>query len=124
MTETTQEYSLASEEIECNLIEDENDKYDNTIITIPTQVILRTKLNLKWKCKRKQKWQKEKYSRKVKVKMKKKIASMIMNATKEYSMGEEDTGRGNETKGILKTIDHRQLTKKKRVPNQLPDHLT
>ena len=61
------------------------------------------KLNLKGKSKRKQKWQKEKYSRKVK--MKKKIASMIMNATKENPTGEVDVSRDNETKEVLKIID-------------------
>ena len=44
--------------------------------------------------------------------MKKKIASMIINATKEYSIGEEDVvSRDNETKGIVKTIDRRRLTR-------------
>ena len=105
-------------EFGCNLINDEDDKYDNgnDIVIIPTQVLFRMseeKLNLKGKSKRKRKWQKEKYSRKVK--MKKKIASMIMNATKAYPTGEEDVSRDNETKGILKTIDQRRLTKKKRV---------
>ena len=57
--------------------------------------------------------------------MKKKIASMIMNATKEHpTAGEEDVSRNNETKGVLKTIDRERLTKKKRVPNQWPDHPT
>ena len=79
------------------------------------------KLNLKGKSERK--WQKEKYSRKMK--MKKKIASMIMNATKEYPTGgEKNVGRDNAIKGILKTIDRQRLTKKKRVPNQWPDHPT
>ena len=62
-----------------------------------------------------EKRQKERYSRKVK--MKKKIASMIMNATKAYPTNEEDVSRDNETKSILKMIDRRRLTKKKRVPN-------
>ena len=86
---------------------DEDDKYDNDIhiVIIPTQVLFRMseKLNLKGKNKRKGKWQKEKYSRKVK--MKKKIAGMIMNATKSYPTGEEDVSIDNETKGILKMID-------------------
>ena len=56
--------------------------------------------------------------------MKKKIASMIMNATNEYPTSEENVSKKNETKGILKAIDRRKLTKKKRVPNQWPDHLT
>ena len=120
MTKTTQEYSLASGEIECNLIDDEGDKYDNNIVIISTQVIFRMQMNLKWKCKRKKKWQKEKYSRKVK--MKKKITSMITNVTKEYFTSEEDVRRDNETKGIPKTIDRQILTKKKRVQNQWPDH--
>mmetsp|Transcript_29391 Transcript_29391/g.31581 ORF Transcript_29391/g.31581 Transcript_29391/m.31581 type:complete len:88 (-) Transcript_29391:4-267(-) len=83
------------------------------------------KLYLKWKSKRKRKrkriWQIEQYSRKVKMK---KIASMTMNATNEYPTSEEDVSKDNETKGILKTIDRRRLTKKKRVPNQWPDHPT
>ena len=36
--------------------------------------------------------------------MKNKIASIIMNATKAYSTGEEDVNRDNETKGILKKL--------------------
>ena len=80
------------------------------------------KLNLKWKSKRKREWQKEKYSRKVK--MEKKIASMIINATNDYPTSEEDVSKDNETKGILETINRRNLTKKKRVPNQWPDNLT
>jgi len=67
-----------------------------------------------------QKKQKEKYSRKEK--MKKKIASMILNATNEYSSSEDDVSRENETKGILRMIDRQRLTKKKRAPNQWPDH--
>ena len=73
-------------------------------------------LNLKWKSKRKRKWQKKKYS--WKVKMKKKIASMIMNATKGYTTGEEDVRRDIQTKGVLKSLDRRSLTKKKKFPNQ------
>ena len=65
-----------------------------------------------------------KYSRKMKMKMKKKIASIIMNATNEYSTSEENVSKENETKGILKLINQRNLTKKKRVPNQWPDHPT
>ena len=56
--------------------------------------------------------------------MKKKIASMIMNATNEYPTSEDKVSKENETKGILKLIDRRNLTKKKRVPNQWPDHPT
>ena len=101
ITEITQEFS--ADEFGCNLMDDEDDKYDNDIyiVIIPTQVLFRIseKLNLKGKSKRKQKWQKEKYSRKVK--MKKKIASMIMNATKAYPTGAEDVSIDNETKGIL-----------------------
>ena len=90
ITEFTQEYSVDDGEFGCNLIDDEDDKYDNDIhiVIIPTQVLFRMteNLNLKGKSKRKREWQKEKYSRKVK--MKKKIASMIMNATKKYPTGE------------------------------------
>jgi len=91
VTKTTQEPSLESEELECNLIVDEDDTYDNTIVIIPTQVIFRMKRNLKLRYKWKQKWQKEKYSRKVKLK----IASMITNATKAYPTSEEDVSRDN-----------------------------
>ena len=66
MTELTQESSLECEEIECNLIDDKDNKYDNNIVIIPTQALFRMKKNLNWKSKRKQKWQKEKYSEKVK----------------------------------------------------------
>jgi len=118
MTELTQESSLDNAELECNAIDDEDDKYDNNIVIIPTQVLFKMKRNLKWKSKRKQKRQKERYSRKVK------IANMITNATKEYPTSEEDVRRDNVTKGILKTIDRRSLTKKKRVPNQWSDHPT
>jgi len=76
MTELTQESSLNNAELECNLIDDEDDKYDNNIVIIPTQVLFKMKRNLKWESKRKQQRQKERYSRKVK------IANMITNATK------------------------------------------
>ena len=56
------------------------------------------------------------------MKMKKKIINMITNATKEYPTSEEDVSRDNETRGILKTINQRSLTKKKKVPNEWPDH--
>ena len=127
MTELTQESSLECEEIECNLIDDDDDEYDNNIVCILNQVIIRMrnndgmddkKLSWKWKQKRKwkQQWQKNKYSRKTK--MKKKIASMIKNATKAYPTSDEDVSRDDENKRIGKTIDRRRLTKKKRVPNQ------
>ena len=54
ITKITQEYSLEDEELECNLIDDKDDKYDNNIVMIPTQVLFRMHdetLNLKWKCK-------------------------------------------------------------------------
>ena len=95
------------------------------MVIIPTQVLFRmndTTLNWKWKNKRKQKRQKDRHSRKMK--MKKKIASMIMNATNEYSTSEDKVSKEKETKGILKTIDRQSLTKKKKVPNQWPDHPT
>ena len=125
ITETTQKYSLAREEIKWNLIDEKDDTYASKIVIIPTQVLFRMKAttsNWKWKNKRKQQRQKERYSRKMK--MKKKIASMIMNATNEYPTSEENVSKENETKGILKLIDRRKLTKKKRVPNQWPDHPT
>ena len=79
------------------------------------------KLNLKWKSKLKQKWQKEKYNEKLK--MKKETRIVLTNVTEEYPMSEEDVRRNNDTKGILKIIeDQRRLTKKKRVPNQWPNH--
>ena len=121
MTEPTQESSLECE-LECNLIDEEDDKYDSNLVIIPTQVLFRMKQNSNWKSKRKPKWQKEKYSRKVK--MKKKIANMILNVTNGYPTSEDDVRKENETKGILKMIDRRKLTKKKRVPNQWPDHPT
>merc|ERR1712238_277938 len=68
-TELTQESSLECEEIECNLIDDKDDKHDNNIKILPTQVLVRIKQNLDWNHKRKRKWHKEKYSRKVKKKM-------------------------------------------------------
>ena len=49
---------------------------------------------------------------------------MITNATKEYPMSEKDVRGDNEIKRILKTIDQRELTKKKRMPNQWSDHPT
>jgi len=133
MTELTQESSLECAEIECNLIDDDDDGYDNNIVGISNQVIITMRINdgmdeekLNWKWKQKQKWkhkwQEEKYSRKVK--MKKKIPSVITNVIKAYSMSEEDVSRDDKTKGILKTIDQRRLKKKKRVPSQWPDHPT
>ena len=59
ITKITQESSLDNKEFACNLIDDGDDKYDNNIVIIPTQIIFRMKLNLKWKCKQKQKWQKK-----------------------------------------------------------------
>mmetsp|Transcript_5755 Transcript_5755/g.6195 ORF Transcript_5755/g.6195 Transcript_5755/m.6195 type:complete len:134 (+) Transcript_5755:232-633(+) len=133
MTKTTQEYSLVSKGIECNLIDDEDDEYANNIVCILNKVIIRMsnndemngkKLNLKQKGKQKwkQQWQKSKYSRKMKIKNK--IVIMITNITKEYTTSEEYVRRDNETKGILKMMHRRRLTKKKRVPNQWPDHPT
>ena len=87
ITEITQDSSLDDQELECNLIDEEEDKYDNNIVIIPTQVLIKmnyTTSNWKWKNKRKQQRKKERYSRKMK--MKKKIASMIMNATNEYPL--------------------------------------
>ena len=46
MTESTQEYSLASEKLESNLIDDKDDKCDNNFVIIPTQVLFRMKQNL------------------------------------------------------------------------------
>ena len=86
---------MTDKELECHLIDDEDDKYDNNIVTIPTQILFRMKMNMKWKSKRKKKRQKEKYSRKIK----------IINVTKGYSISEENVSRDNETKGILKTIN-------------------
>ena len=123
ITKITQESSLNDKGFECILINEEDDKYDNNIVIIPTQVLFRmndTTSKWKWKNKRKQQRQKERYSRKMK--MKKKIASMIMNATNEYPTSEENVSKENDTKGILKAIDRRNLAKKKRVPNQWPDH--
>ena len=91
MTELTQESPLDYKEIECNLIDDENDKYVNNIVIIPTQVLFKMKQNLICKRRLKQKWQKEKYSRKMK--MKKKIASMISNVTNGYSTIDDDISR-------------------------------
>ena len=53
MTKVTQESLLEYKEIECNLIDDENDKHDNNIVIISTQVLFRMKHDLKWKSKRK-----------------------------------------------------------------------
>ena len=122
MTKPTQESSLECEELECNLIDEEDDKYDSNLVIIPTQVLFRMRQNSNWKSKRKPKWQKEKYSRKVK--MKKKIANMILNLTNGYRGSDDDVSKEHETKGILNMIDRRKLTKKKRVPNQWPDHPT
>ena len=58
------------------------------------------------------------------IKMKKKITIMISNVNKEHHTSEEDIIRDNKTRGILKIIHQRKLTKEKRVPNQWPDHLT
>ena len=41
MTKFTQECSLGSKEFGFNLIDDKEDKYDNDIILIPIQVIIR-----------------------------------------------------------------------------------
>ena len=122
MTKLTQESSLECKESEYNRIDNEDDKYDNNIVIIPTQVLFSMKQNLNWKCKQKQKWQKERCSRKMKIK--KKIASMILYVTNEYPTSKDDVSREHETKGILKTIDWQNLKKKKRVPNQWSDNPT
>ena len=41
MTEITQESLLGSQQFECNIIDDKEDKYDNNIVLIPIQVIIR-----------------------------------------------------------------------------------
>ena len=41
----------------------------------------------------------------MKMKMKKKMANMIMSATKAYITSEEDVSSNNETKEILTNID-------------------
>ena len=56
MTKLTQESPLEYKEIEWNLIDDEDDKYDNNIVIISIQVLFRVKRNLNWRSKRKQKW--------------------------------------------------------------------
>ena len=52
ITKITQKSSLEDEELECNLIYDKDDKYDNNFVIIPTTVLFRMKQNLNWKCKR------------------------------------------------------------------------
>jgi len=56
------------------------------------------------------------------MKLRKKTRTMLKNVTEEYPTSEEVVRENNATKGILKTIDRRKLTKKKRVPNQWLDH--
>ena len=58
------------------------------------------------------------------MKMKKKIANMILNVTNGYPTSDDGVSREHETKGTLKMIDRRKLTKEKRMPNQWPDHPT
>merc|ERR1712238_516690 len=113
MTELTQGSSVDNGEFGCHLIDGEEDnKNDPNIVTTTTQVLFKMKQNLNWKPKQKKKWQKEKYSRKVK--MKKKITSMIVSVTNGYPTSDDDVSREYGTKGILKMIDRRKLTKKKR----------
>ena len=57
---------------------------------------------------------KEMYSRKVKLKKNNKYDNKYNKRIR----------KDNETKAILKTINQRRLTKKKRVSNQWPDHST
>ena len=73
MTKITKHSSLENKEIEYNQIDDWDDEYDNHIIFISNQVIIRMSgndvmnvkiLNYKWKRKWKKKWYKYKYSRK------------------------------------------------------------
>jgi len=58
------------------------------------------------------------------MKKRRKIATMRTNVTKGYPIREEGIGGNKETKGILKMIYRRRLTKKKRVSNQWPDYPT
>ena len=103
MTKLTQESSFECKDIECNLIDDGDDKCDNNIVIILTQLLFRMKNNLNWKSKWNKERQKEKYSRKVK--MKKKIVNMIVNVSNRYPTSDDDVSREHETKGILKMID-------------------
>merc|ERR1712238_162957 len=121
LTELTQESSVSNGEFGCHLIDDEDDKYDTNIVTTTTPVLFRMK-NLNWKSKRNIKWKKEKYS--MKVKMKQKITSMIVSVTNGYPTSDDDVSREYGNKGTLKMMDRRKLTKKKRMPNQWPDHPT
>ena len=91
------------------------------------KVIIRTSNNDGMNCKNlnvkqkwRQKWKQQRQKSKCSRKMKKKIAIMIMNATKGYPTSEEDTIRDNATKEVLKTIHWRRL----RMPNQWPDYST
>ena len=49
---------------------------------------------------------------------------MILNVTNGYFMSDDDVSKEHETKGSLRMMDQRKLTKKKKVPNQWPDHPT
>ena len=122
MTKLTKESSLDYKEIEHDLIDDEDDKYDNNIVIIPTQNYSEWNRIRTGNPSGNPKWQKEKYSRKVK--MKKKIANMILNVTNGYPKGDNDVSREYGTNRILKMIDRQKLSKKKRMPNQWPDHPT
>ena len=113
MSKTTQAYSLASEEIECNSTDDEDDEYKNNIICISNKVMIEKSnndrmndknLNLEQKQRQKQKqqWQKSNYSRKMK--MKKKMRTMIMNVITEFPTSKEGVRRNKEINGTLKMI--------------------
>ena len=45
MTKSTQGSSLASKEIECNLIDDKDDEYNNNIVCISNKLIIRMSNN-------------------------------------------------------------------------------
>ena len=99
---------MESEEIEVNLIDNGDEHDDNNMFL--RHMINRTNNNdetndakqnmkSKWEWKWKKKRQNYKYSRKSQ--MKRKLAAMIMNATKDHYNSEEDVMRENKTNGIL-----------------------
>ena len=84
--------------------------------------------NQNTKQKRKRKWKKYNDKYRMKMKMKKKLALMIFNLTRKecQTHGNKSTTRNKGTNRIPIMIrtSKRKLMKKKKVPNEWPDHPT
>ena len=97
-----------------NQINKEDFEYEHN-----NRMFILNQIHRKWK----QKW--KKYKDKYRMKVKRKIETMRTNPRTEYQMNDKEMiERDNNTKGIPRMIHRRNVTKKKKLPNQWSDHLT